>query len=115
MTEAGADAIFVEAPGNVEEMRAIGSLAAPQIANIVIGGRTPNLRLEELSGFGFAVALYANAALQATIRAVQDVLGVLRAQGSLAGVEDRLASFTERQRVVEKDYYDSLEARYSGS
>jgi len=30
-------------------------------------------------------------------------------------VEDRLASFTERQRVVEKDYYDGLEARYSGS
>ena len=115
MTEAGADVLFVEAPETIEEMRAIGSLAAPQVANIVVGGRTPNVRLEELRGLGFAVALYANAALQATIRALQDVLGVLKAQGSLAGVEDRLASFTERQRVVNKDYYDALEARYSAS
>jgi 2-methylisocitrate lyase-like PEP mutase family enzyme len=115
MTEAGADVLFVEAPESVEEMRAIGALAAPQVANIVIGGRTPNLGLEELRGLGFAVALYANAALQATIRAVQDVLGALKTDGSLAGVQDRLASFSERQRVVDKDRFDALEARYSGS
>ena len=115
MTEAGADVLFVEAPESVEEMRAIGALAAPQVANIVIGGRTPNLGLDELRGLGFAVALYANAALQATIRAVQEVLGALKTDGSLAGVQDRLASFSERQRVVDKDRFDALEARYSGS
>jgi 2-methylisocitrate lyase-like PEP mutase family enzyme len=115
MTEAGADVLFVEAPESVEEMRAIGSLAAPQVANIVVGGRTPNLDLDELRGFGFAVALYANAALQATIRAVQDVLGALKTDGSLARVQDRLASFGERQRVVAKERFDALEARYSGS
>jgi 2-methylisocitrate lyase-like PEP mutase family enzyme len=115
MTEAGADLLFVEAPESVEEMRAIGALAAPQVANIVIGGRTPNLGLDELRGLGFAVALYANAALQATIRAVQEVLGALKTDGSLAGVQDRLASFSERQRVVDKDRFDALEARYSGS
>jgi 2-methylisocitrate lyase-like PEP mutase family enzyme len=115
MTEAGADMIFVEAPETVQEMRAIGALPAPQVANIVIGGRTPNLPVDELRGMGFSVALYANAALQATIRAVQDVLGHLKAEGSLAGVQDRLASFAERQRVVDKDRFDALEARYSGS
>lgn len=115
MTEAGADVLFVEAPESVEEMRAIAALAAPQVANIVVGGRTPNLGLDELRGLGFAVALYANAALQATIRAVQDVLGALKTDGSLAGVQDRLASFSERQRVVDKDRFDALEARYSGS
>jgi 2-methylisocitrate lyase-like PEP mutase family enzyme len=63
---------------------------------------------------GFSVALYANAALQATIRAVQDVLGHLKSEGSLAGLQDRLATFAERQRVVDKDRFDALEARYSG-
>jgi 2-methylisocitrate lyase-like PEP mutase family enzyme len=115
MTEAGADVLFIEAPESVEEMRAIGALPAPQVANIVIGGRTPNLPIDELRGMGFSIALYANAALQATIRAVQDVLGHLRSEGSLAGVQDRLATFAERQRIVDKDRFDALEARYSGS
>jgi 2-methylisocitrate lyase-like PEP mutase family enzyme len=114
MTEAGADVLFVEAPESVEEMRAVGALPAPQVANIVIGGRTPNLPIDELRGMGFSVALYANAALQATIRAVQDVLGHLKSEGSLAGVQERLATFAERQRVVDKDRFDALEARYSG-
>lgn len=115
MAEAGADVLFVEAPETVEEMRAIAALPTPQVANIVVGGRTPNLPLGELRELGFAVALYANAALQATIKAVQDVLGHLKHNGSLAGVQDRLASFAERQRIVDKDRFDTREARYSGS
>lgn len=112
--EAGADITFVEAPISVEEMRKIAQLPVPQLANIVFGGKTPMLSLEELREQGFAIALYANAALQATIRAIYDVLGHLKDTGSLAGKEDRLASFEERQRVVNKDFYDALEARYSG-
>jgi 2-methylisocitrate lyase-like PEP mutase family enzyme len=115
MTEAGADIIFVEAPETIDELRAIAKLPAPQIANLVIGGRTPLLSTDELRELGFAVALYANAALQATIRAVQDVLGHLKQQGSLSGAEDKLASFVERQRIVGKDAFDALEARYTGS
>ena len=115
MAEAGADVLFVEAPETVEEMRAIAALPTPQVANIVVGGRTPNLPLGELRELGFAVALYANAALQATIKAVQDVLGHLKHNGSLAGVQDRLASLAERQRIVDKDRFDTREARYSGS
>ncbi|PVE24966.1 carboxyvinyl-carboxyphosphonate phosphorylmutase [Microvirga sp. KLBC 81] len=115
MTEAGADIIFVEAPESVEELRAIAQLPAPQLANLVIGGRTPLLTIDELRELGFAVALYANAALQATIRAVQDVLGHLKEQGSLSGAEEKLASFSERQRVVAKEAFDALEARYTGS
>src|SRR5829696_6159033 len=111
MAEAGADVLFVEAPETVEEMRAIAALPTPQVANIVVGGRTPNLPLGELRELGFAVALYANAALQATIKAVQDVLGHLKHNGSLAGVQDRLASFAERQRIVDKDRFDTREAR----
>jgi 2-methylisocitrate lyase-like PEP mutase family enzyme len=115
MAEAGADIIFVEAPESVEELRAIAQLPAPQLANLVIGGRTPLLPINELRELGFAVALYANAALQATIRAVQDVLGHLKEQGSLSGAEEKLASFSERQRVVAKEAFDALEARYTGS
>lgn len=111
--EAGADITFVEAPVSVEEMEKIGKLPVPQVANLVFGGKTPLLPLATLREQGFAVALYANAALQATIRAVHEVMGHLHRTGSLSGQESRLASFEERQRMVDKDWFDSLEARYS--
>lgn len=115
MTEAGADIIFVEAPESVEEMRQIGQLPAPQLVNVVMGGRTPMLPREELAEMGFSIALYANAALQAMVLAAQEVLGSLRDVGSLEKVEDRLASFSERQRIVGKPDFDALEARYRGA
>lgn len=110
--EAGADILFIEAPLDRAEMRRIGRLEAPQVANLVVGGRTPLMPQAELADCGFALVLYANAALQASLRAMQDVLGHLRRSGSLSGTEDRLATFSERQRVVAKEAYDVLEARY---
>lgn len=113
--EAGADITFVEAPESVEELRKIGKLSVPQVVNLVVGGKTPMLGQAELKDMGFALTLYANAALQATIKAVQNVLGHLRDNGSLDGIEDQLAGFIERQRVVDKDFFDALEKRYTGS
>ncbi|MFH6787100.1 MULTISPECIES: isocitrate lyase/PEP mutase family protein [Methylobacterium] len=111
--EAGADATFVEAPVSVEELARIArDLPVPQVANIVFGGRTPDPGRERLAGMGFSIVLYANAALQAALKASFDVLGALKRDGSLAGVADRLASFEERQRAVDKEAWDAREARY---
>ena len=112
--EAGADLTFVEAPVSVEEMRTITrSLAVPQVANMVVGGRTPLLPQAELAEIGFALVLYANAPLQAAMRAMSEVLGALRRDGGLDAVRDRLADFGERQRLVDKATYDALEKQYA--
>ena len=110
--EAGADVVFVEAPLDLEELRRVGSLPMPQVANIVVGGKTPEVSQAELQRLGFSLVLYANAALQASLKAIQIVLGRLKAQGSLSGAEDMLASFVERQRIVSKPAFDLLEERY---
>ncbi|ETR78722.1 carboxyvinyl-carboxyphosphonate phosphorylmutase [Afipia sp. P52-10] len=111
--EAGADATFVEAPISAEQLARIpASLAVPQVANIVFGGRTPDPGREKLADMGFSIVLYANAALQAALRASYEVLGALKRDGTLTAVADRLASFEERQRAVAKDRWDALEARY---
>jgi 2-methylisocitrate lyase-like PEP mutase family enzyme len=112
--EAGADITFVEAVKTNEQMRAVPArLGRPQIINIVHGGKTPPLPLAELDAMGFSLILYANAALQASIAAMQSVLGELHRTGSLDGVAGELATFAERQRIVRKDKYDALENRYS--
>jgi 2-methylisocitrate lyase-like PEP mutase family enzyme len=112
--EAGADAIFVEAPLNAGDLARIArELPVPQFANMVHGGMTPPLAQSELADMGFAATLYANAALQSALLAVKEVLSSLRKNGSLAEVGDRLASFEARQNAVAKDKFDALEARYS--
>jgi 2-methylisocitrate lyase-like PEP mutase family enzyme len=111
--KAGADMTFVEAPTGIEELARIGSeLPVPQIANIVFGGRTPDPGRAKLAEMGFSIVLYANAALQAALKASYEVLGALKKEGSLASVADRLASFDERQRAVAKHDWDALEERY---
>ena len=67
--EAGADVSFVEAPQTLEQIAAIPRLLPwPQIVNIVLGGRTPELPNEKLRALGFAGVLYANVALQSALR-----------------------------------------------
>jgi 2-methylisocitrate lyase-like PEP mutase family enzyme len=111
--EAGADATFVEAPVSVEELAKIATLLpVPQIVNMVFGGLTPSVSQDRLAEMGFGAVLYANAALQAALKSVREVLESLKSTGSLDEVGERLASFDERQRAVAKDHYDALEARY---
>jgi 2-methylisocitrate lyase-like PEP mutase family enzyme len=112
--EAGADATFIEAPVSEDELARIAcEVGAPQIANVVFGGRTPDPGREHLVRLGFSIVLYANAVLQAALKASSEVLAALRDQGSLASAADRLASFEERQRAVGKEIWDEREQRFS--
>jgi 2-methylisocitrate lyase-like PEP mutase family enzyme len=61
---------------------------------------------------GFAIVLYANAGLQAALRATAEVFSRLKADGSLANAGDMLASFENRQKSVAKDKWDEIEHKY---
>ena len=115
MIEAGADVTFVEAPTSADELAQIAkSLSVPQVANVVFGGKTPELGREKFAELGFGCVLYANAAFQAALKASHEVLMALRREGSLASVGDRLAGCEVRQQTVSKPKYDELERRYRG-
>jgi 2-methylisocitrate lyase-like PEP mutase family enzyme len=111
--EAGADLTFVEAPRSEADMARIPqSLPVPQVANLVVGGLTPLLPRAALQRMGFALVLYANAALQAALAAMKEVLRHLHEAGSLDNIAGRLMSFAERQDLVGKPQWDALEVRY---
>lgn len=113
--EAGADVLFVEAPETIEEIKAIPQrLLSPQVINIVIGGKTPNMQTQEFSAMGFGMVLYANAALQGAIKGMQLALGELKTTGRLDESSGLVATFKERQSLVDKDIFDQLEKKYSG-
>jgi 2-methylisocitrate lyase-like PEP mutase family enzyme len=103
---------FVEAPLDLAELGRIGrEIEAPQVVNIVVGGKTPDPGQPELARMGFAMVLYANAVLQAAVKGAINVLDALKRDGTLKGVQSRLVSFEERQRIVQKPLWDALEIR----
>jgi len=111
--EAGADVTFVEAPTSIEQMADIPRrLPWPQLANIVIGGRTPELPNEKLKEFGFAGVIYANVALQSALLGMQAALGELKRKGHMGDATGLVVDFSERQRLVHKDEFDALERKY---
>jgi 2-methylisocitrate lyase-like PEP mutase family enzyme len=110
--EAGADMTFVEAPESLEDLQAVPKrLGAPQLLNMVLGGKTPILGAADAAVVGFALVLYANAALQGAILGMQTALRALKTQGVLD--ESAVASFAERQRLVDKAAFDAMETRYA--
>lgn len=112
--EAGADFLFVEAPLTKEELLAIPrEVPGIHLCNMVIGGKTPLLSRDELAAAGYSVVCYANAALQASLLAMQQVLRHLNEKGSIAGVEDKLMMFAERQEVLDAAKYQELEKKYA--
>ncbi|WP_108658225.1 isocitrate lyase/PEP mutase family protein [Acuticoccus kandeliae] len=112
--EAGADLLFVEAPRAVEELREIPrAVPGVHIINIVFGGKTPMVPREELASMGFAGVIYANAALQAAMLAMSDVLAHLRTNGSLAGKEEYVLPFEQRQATLRLDDFEALDRHYA--
>lgn len=112
--EIGADIIFVEAPKSIDELRLFAEqIDGPLVANMVEGGSTPIVPLEDLGELGYAVVLYANAALRSAQRAVTRAYAELRSAGISTNLLDDMATWDERQNAVGKPYYDELEARYA--
>lgn len=112
--EAGADILFVEAVTTAEEIRSLPKLInKPQLMNMVIGGKTPIFNAEELGDLGYGIVLYANAGLQGALAGMQKVLTVLRDEKQVLEDPNLVAPFAERQRLVDKPFWDALEKRYT--
>lgn len=112
--EAGADILFVEAPRSVDEMRQITTqVSALHMANMVEGGLTPLLKREELADLGFAIGLYANAAMRGAVAGMRAVLQNLAKHGDTRTAEDLMISWRDRQELVGKPLFDELDARYA--
>jgi len=117
--EAGADVTFVEAPRTLEDMRRV-TRAVPglHMANMVEkGGRTPILPLEQLRELGFSFVIYPGSTWMAAIKAIQDVLAVLKEDGTTERFASRMIAFNERGNelfeVVGLSRYRELERKYA--
>ena len=111
--DAGADVIFIEAPSTEEELLSLPRrLSAPHVVNLVEGGKTPLLPVSALGEF--RIALFANLSLQASMWAMQRVLGELKEHGAITpAMKDHIVDWRERQRLVRKPEFDALDDRFA--
>ncbi|HEY1075099.1 MAG TPA: isocitrate lyase/PEP mutase family protein [Fontimonas sp.] len=83
--EAGADALFIEAPKNLSQMEQIAARFAarvPLVHNLVEGGHSPVDDADALERLSYRIALYPAALLHAFVPQAQALLAHLRTRGS---------------------------------
>ena len=104
--EIGADIIFIEAPKTMEEMETIcREVPGCHMANIVEGGLTPNLAMDQLRDVGFQFAAYPLTLLAASMQAMKTTLELMRDDLPRS---DKLMDFAElRDRIGFNTYYET--------
>jgi 2-methylisocitrate lyase-like PEP mutase family enzyme len=112
--EAGADALFVEAPQSVEELEQIArELPPPLVANMIERGVTPHLTRTELKELGYQLIVCPLAALYAATKAAAKVLTELKEKETTAALYDELVTFDEFGELVELEQRYADESRFA--
>jgi 2-methylisocitrate lyase-like PEP mutase family enzyme len=109
--EAGADAIFIEAPRSLEELETVGrQVKAPLVFNMTEGGKSPVVPITKLQEMGYKVVLFPSDLQRAFIGGARKVLEA-RLKGRIGPLEG-VSGFKERDELVDLDGYLELERRY---
>jgi 2-methylisocitrate lyase-like PEP mutase family enzyme len=101
--EVGADMLFIEAPRERTELGRIGALmgkAAPLMANMVEGGKTPILSADELQRLGFAFVIFPGAVVRALAKAAEEFYDSLRSNGTTTPFRARMFDFDGLNHLI---------------
>lgn len=115
--EAGADALFIEAPRSLDELRAICTTfkgRAPLMANMVEGGATPITNAADLDALGFSLVIFPGGIVRALAKAAQDYYASLQATGSNTAFKDRMFDFNGLNGRIGTADMLALGARFQG-
>lgn len=112
--DSGAEALFIEAPQSVEELEKIGKSFPDTvlIANMIEGGKTPELTAKDLENLGFDIVFWPCTALYTITRAFRDVMRTLRREGTTLSCDDKMLHFTEFNSFIGLDKYNELDKKY---
>ena len=101
--EAGADVLFVEAPGSTAELSKLTTDLGnrlPLMANMVEGGKTPVLCAAELETLGFSLVIFPGGIVRAMAHAARDFYATLTRDGTSTAFRNRMFDFAALNDVV---------------
>jgi methylisocitrate lyase len=103
--EAGADALFVDAPESEAQLvaieRALRGSGKPLLFNSARTGKSPILTEARLAELGYRIVIYPIEALLASHRAVQSALAAIVAAGTTDAIADQMSSFHDINALVD--------------
>lgn len=110
---AGADVLFIEAPQSVAELQIIAATFpdVPLVANIVEGGKTPEISTAELQNLGFKIVFFPLTALMAVTQVMSDCFRHLKQQGTTANLQG-LVNFQDFQALMGVPEYLQIEQQF---
>jgi 2-methylisocitrate lyase-like PEP mutase family enzyme len=112
--EAGADVIFVEAPTTEEEIAAVARrFPGWKLINMFQGGKTPLLPVARLEALGYNIVIIPSDLQRAAIKAMQRALQCVARDGSTAAMTAEMASFKEREAVIDTAGYIARDQQYA--
>ena len=104
--DAGADVVFVEAPQSEEQIREVARrLPQPKLINMFHGGKTPLMSIQDLDAIGYKIVIVPSDTQRAAIAAMRRVLAAIARDGHSGSLADEMASFKEREVIVDTARY----------
>jgi 2-methylisocitrate lyase-like PEP mutase family enzyme len=116
--EAGADALFVEAPRSLEQLTAIAKALSgvrPLLANMVEGGQTPLATSAELHALGFQLVIFPGAVVRAVTRTLQEFYDSVMTHGGTAAFQNRMLDFDGLNEAIGTPELLATGRRYEGA
>jgi 2-methylisocitrate lyase-like PEP mutase family enzyme len=116
--EAGADILFVEAPRDEPQMRALCAQfqgRVPLLANMVEGGFTPMYDTAELQNIGYKLVIFPGGTVRARAKNEQEYFASLKANGWNKPFRERMLDFTELNSLLGTDRILEAGARYDAN
>ena len=115
--QAGADALFIEAPQTLEQMETIGQrfgARIPLVHNLVEGGNSPVEDADALANLGYRIALYPAALLNIVTPVAETILRVIADTGSTASLKDQMYDLFDLNRLLGAEELLATGAKFGG-
>ncbi len=104
--DVGADIAFVEAPQSIAELEEIPKrVQAPAFANMLTGGVTPILPVNELEQLGYKIAVCPIESLMVCARALRELCDAWKTTGRVDGLASRASSFSDLKKILSLDHF----------
>jgi methylisocitrate lyase len=111
LVEAGADAIFPEAMGTLEEFKAIReAVDVPILANMTEFGKSRLFTAEELSAVGVNLVIYPVTLLRIAMGAAERTLDTIRADGTQEAQVENMLTRSRLYELVDYEAYSRFDA-----
>src|SRR5207302_3239325 len=111
---AGADALFIEAPRSLEELRAIAAAfpTVPLLFNWAESGKTPLVSLHEIRTLGFKLVIFPVSMLFAATHAMLELLEILKRGETPRSFAEHMMTFSQFTDTIGLPEIQELERRY---